>query len=167
MCLTCSPLSILRTKFSIDDGEKLSLSSNMFDYVASLGGIEYYDRPLKGIKEITRVLKKEGRAVIFVPNLMFIGYMWLAWRYGLMPTHGGNNESGKKFYDYNDERFFTYRAWKDMLETGGLRILSVHAYSHIGGTKFANQFFLFLYNTIFHKLIPLHLAYSFIFVCKK
>lgn len=158
---------IVKVKFSVDDGEKLSWRSSQFDYVTSLGGIEYYDNTLKGIKEITRVLKKGGRAVIFVPNLMFIGYIWLAWRYGLMPTHGGTNEKGEKFYDYTDEKFFTYQGWKELLKAGGLKIVSINTYPHIGATKFTNQFFLFLYNTIFYKLIPINLAYSFVFVCKK
>ncbi|MDO8658549.1 MAG: class I SAM-dependent methyltransferase [Candidatus Levybacteria bacterium] len=152
--------------FSVDNGEKLSLKSNFFDYVTCLGGLEYYDSPINGAKEIARVLKKNGKSVIFVPNLMFLGYMWLAFRNGMMPTHGGSYK-GKVVYDYNDEKFYTFQGWKDILEKGGLNIIKSYKYSYIGSTKFANKYILWLYNRFLFRFIPFNLAYSFVFFCKK
>lgn len=152
--------------FSVDDGESLSLKSNYFDYVTCLGGLEYYDNPPNGAKEIARVLKRSGVAILFVPNLMFFGYIWLAFRSGMMPTHGGSS-GNKTFYDYNSEKFYTYQGWKDILEKGGLKIKRSLIYSHIGSTKFAKGPSLWLYNTFFYRFVPFHLGYSFIFVCVK
>lgn len=153
--------------FSVDDGEDLSFKGNQFDYVSCLGGLEYYSNPVKGAAEIARVLKKDGTALIFVPNLMFAGYIWLAFRNGLMPTHGGTGKNGEQVYDYNQEKFYTYQGWKNILEKGGLRIEATSIYSYLGSTRFAPRFLLSLYNILLHKLIPFHLSYSFIFVCKK
>ncbi|OGK30656.1 hypothetical protein A3F29_00205 [Candidatus Roizmanbacteria bacterium RIFCSPHIGHO2_12_FULL_33_9] len=153
--------------FSVDDGEDLSFNSNQFDFISCLGGLEYYDNPTRGASEIARVLKRNGIAVIFVPNLMFAGYIWLALRYGIMPTHGGTDKNGEQIYDYNDEKFYTYQGWREILEKGGLKIASVNVYSYLGSTRFAHPWLLKPYNTFFYKLIPFNLSYSFIFVCTK
>lgn len=154
-------------KFSIDDGEKLNLKSDQFDYVSCLGGLEYYHNSINGASEISRVLKKDGTAVIFVPNLMFAGYVWLALRYGSMPTHGGIGKNGEQIYDYNYEKFYTYQGWRKILEKGGLRIKTASVYSYIGSTRFASPLLLRIYNAFLYRIIPFNLGYSFIFVCTK
>jgi len=158
---------IVAGSFFEERGEKLHFSKNYFDYVVSSGGLEYYDDALKGAKEIARVLKKNGRAAIFVPNLMFLGYVWLAFKNGTMPTHGGSGGSGKLVYDYNSEHFYTYSGWRDILETAGLHIEKSTQYSYIGSTRFVNRFVLWLYNRFFYKLIPFYLSYSFVYICRK
>src|SRR3989304_1492993 len=105
------------------DGENLPFGNNFFDRIICLGGLEYFQDPVKGVIEASRVLKKDGIAVFFVPNLMFLGYVWLAFRHGIMPTHGGSDRSGKKvYYDYNNEKFFTHKGWIDVLEKGNLSL---------------------------------------------
>lgn len=153
--------------FSVDDGESLSLKNDQFDYVSCLGGLEYYQNPIKGVSEITRVLKKKGVAVIFVPNLMFVGYLWLALRQGLMPTHGGTSSSGEHIYDYNYEKFYTYQGWREILEKGGLVIDAVSAYNYLGNTKFTHPLILKIYNLFFYKFVPFNLCYCFIFACHR
>lgn len=159
--------NVVGAGFSVDDGEKLSLKSNYFDYVSCLGGLEYYQSPVNGASEIARVLKKDGTAVIFVPNLMFVGYVWLAFINGSMPTHGGTGKSGEQVYDYNQEKFYTYQGWRSILEKGGLKVISTSIYSYLGNTRFAHPLVLKLYNLFLYRLIPFHLGYSFIFICKK
>lgn len=150
------------------DGENLPFEDNFFDRIICLGGLEYFQDPVKGAREASRVLNRDGIAVFFVPNLMFLGYVWLALRHGIMPTHGGSDSSGKKvFYDYNNEKFFTHKGWIDTLEKGNLKVVKSYPYTYIGNTRFANPLILWLYNKIFYKIIPLNLSYSFAFVCKK
>lgn len=158
---------IVDATFSVDDAEKLSLKSDYFDYVTCLGGVEYFDNPTQGVREIARILKKDGLALIFVPNLMFLGYIWLALRSGAMPTHGGLTKDGKKIYDYSMEKFYTYQGWAETIRNGGLDIISSHRYDYVGSTRYASRFMIILYNSFLHKFIPFHLAYSFIFVCKR
>lgn len=150
------------------DAESLPFKDNFFDRIICLGGLEYFQDPVKGASEASRVLNKDGIAVFFVPNLMFLGYIWLALRSGIMPTHGGSDSSGKKvYYDYNNEKFFTHKGWVDILEKGKLSAIRSYTYTHIGNTRFANPFLLWFYNKILYKIIPFNLSYSFAFVCKK
>ena len=60
-------------------GEELPWDDNSFDYVTCLGSLEHFLDPAKGVKEMARVLKPDGRALILVPNSFFIGhiYIWL------------------------------------------------------------------------------------------
>jgi|GEM_PF-2795613 len=163
-----SAKKIVNAKLEQSDGENLPFKDNFFDRIICLGGLEYFQDPVNGAREASRVLKKDGIVVFFVPNLMFLGYLWLALRHGIMPTHGGSDQSGKKvFYDYNNEKFFTHQGWVDILEKGGLKVTSSHIYEYIGNTRFANPLVLWFYNKIFYRFIPFNLSYSFIFVCKK
>lgn len=153
--------------FTIDDGENLSFKDSYFDFVSCLGGLEYYRNPIKGASEIARVLKKDGTSIIFVPNLMFAGYIWLAFRGGFMPTHGGTNKDGEQIYDYNNEKFYTYQGWRSVLEKGGLKIKAASVYSYIGSTRFAHPLLLHIYNIFLYRIIPFNLGYSYIFICSK
>ena len=129
--------------------------------------MEYFENPANGIQEIARVLKKDGTAIIFVPNLMFIGYIWLALRNGAMPTHGGTNKDGEKIYDYTMEKFYTYQGWLDTIRNGGIDVIGSYRYDYIGSTKYASKLLIALYNAIFYRFVPFYLAYSYFFVCKK
>lgn len=157
---------IVHATFNAADGEHLPYQDNFFDFCTCIGGLEYYQDTLKGVKEIARVLKRNGIAVIFVPNLMFLGYIWLTFRNGFMPTHGGTYNN-KTYYDYNDERFYTYKGWADILKNGGLQIISSSSFNFIGRNAFINPFLLKIFNLFFSKFIPFNLSYSFIIVCKK
>ncbi len=158
---------VKRAKFTVDDAESISLDDNQFDYITCLGGVEYFNNPTAGIKEIKRLLTPQGTAIIFVPNLMFIGYIWLAFWNGSMPSHGGSSAEGKKIYDYSLEKFYTYQGWVDVIEKGKLRVVSSYRFDYIGGTKYASPAVLKLYNLFLHKFVPFYLAYSFVFICKK
>jgi len=53
----------------------LKFKDGYFDYVISLGAVEHHTDLNKCVLEISRVLKKKGKALILVPNLNFI--LWL------------------------------------------------------------------------------------------
>ena len=56
----------------LGDGESLPFPDNSFDYVTNLGSLEHFLNPSKGIQEISRLLKNDGRAAIFVPNSYYL-----------------------------------------------------------------------------------------------
>ena len=55
------------------DGESLPFKSEHFDFVTNIGSLEHFLHPEKGLSEMNRVLKKSGKAGIFVPNSYSLG----------------------------------------------------------------------------------------------
>jgi ubiquinone/menaquinone biosynthesis C-methylase UbiE len=52
--------------------EALPYEDNSFDLVTGLDVVEHLDDDLAGLKEMRRVLRRDGRAVLFVPAFMFL-----------------------------------------------------------------------------------------------
>jgi ubiquinone/menaquinone biosynthesis C-methylase UbiE len=67
-------------KFLVGNAHKLPYKSNYFDVVYCLEMLEHVEDPDKVIREIKRVLKKNGHAIILIPtdNLLFriTWYLW-------------------------------------------------------------------------------------------
>ncbi len=57
-----------RANFLLGDAENLPFKDNVFDAVISAGSIEYWPNPQRGIEEMARVTKKDGRVVILAPR---------------------------------------------------------------------------------------------------
>ena len=55
-------------RFKVADGEHLPFDDNTFEAVVCLGVIEYQDADERTLREIRRVLKPGGRAVLSTPN---------------------------------------------------------------------------------------------------
>lgn len=55
-------------KFVRGDAENLPFKDDTFNASISAGSIEYWPNPLKGIKEMARVTKSDGRIVILAPR---------------------------------------------------------------------------------------------------
>ncbi len=70
-----------RMKFTVGDAQDLPFDSAIFDAVFALEVLEHVFDPIKVLKEISRVMKKDGYAVFLVPsdNFLFqiIWYFWL------------------------------------------------------------------------------------------
>ena len=54
------------------DAEKLPYENDSFDLVTALDVVEHLDDDLAGLKEMRRVLRPDGRALLFVPAFMFL-----------------------------------------------------------------------------------------------
>jgi SAM-dependent methyltransferase len=52
--------------------EALPYDDNSFDLVTGLDVVEHLDDDLAGLKEMRRVLRRDGRSVLFVPAFMFL-----------------------------------------------------------------------------------------------
>lgn len=68
--------------FQVGDAHKLKFKPNEFDAVFSLEVLEHVFDPIIVLKEIKRVLKKNGYAVLLVPaeNTLF-KIVWFLWHY--------------------------------------------------------------------------------------
>ena len=98
----------------VGDIRKLPYSDNYFDFVYTMGTIEHIPHPIDAMKEIYRVLRPGGRAVIGVPNK----YEW----FGKSIILDILADTGFK----EDGRELSY-GWKNLiteLETCGFRILA-------------------------------------------
>jgi SAM-dependent methyltransferase len=54
------------------EAERLPYEDNAFDLVTGLDVVEHLDDDLAGLREMHRVLRREGRALLFVPAFMFL-----------------------------------------------------------------------------------------------
>lgn len=54
------------------EAEHLPYDNNSFDLVTGLDVVEHLDNDLAGLKEMRRVLRREGRILLFVPAFMFL-----------------------------------------------------------------------------------------------
>jgi len=54
------------------EAERLPYEDSSFDLVTGLDVVEHLDDDLAGLKEMRRVLRREGRALLFVPAFMFL-----------------------------------------------------------------------------------------------
>ncbi|MCG2827563.1 MAG: class I SAM-dependent methyltransferase [Thermoplasmatales archaeon] len=61
----------LNINYSVQDAQRLAYNSNYFDFVISIDIIEHVPDSIKMIREINRVLKKNGQALITCPNYNF------------------------------------------------------------------------------------------------
>lgn len=141
----------------VAQAEKLPFKDNTFDYIVCIGSLEHFDSPEKALKEISRVIKPNGRILIRVPNLYFLGHIFMAVRYGIFPSEGGQDFS---------ERFSTKLGWEELITSNKLRVKKVKKYNFIYATEKVNPFIISLWN-LFNPFLPEGLSYCFDYICVK
>lgn len=94
-----------------NDTEKLSFPDNLFDNVVDTFGMEYYLRPERALKEMSRVCKKDGRIL-----LIMIG--------------ASSNANYLKWFQKDKEEpylrefgCFAVRDWETIIKNSGLKVL--------------------------------------------
>ena len=85
-------------------GEKLIFKNQEFDIVLSLGSLEHSYDVNKSLKEIYRVLKRDGHIIIRWRSNKIIG-------------------STLEYFNHNHYRYFTRETWKLMLNKHGFKII--------------------------------------------
>lgn len=66
----CRARGLSRVK--LGEAEKLPYEDNSFDLVTGLDVVEHLDDDVAGLSEMRRVLRPDGRALLFVPAFMFL-----------------------------------------------------------------------------------------------
>ncbi len=100
-------------EFLVGDVRALPIKDDYFDYVVSYGVVEHFKETDKALREIFRVLKPGGTAVISVPGLITLH--WL--------TKTFSKAVGTWGCGY--ERSFTPWGFKKMLENENLKVVDV------------------------------------------
>jgi SAM-dependent methyltransferase len=139
----------------LGSGEQLPFDDDSFEYVTCLGSLEHFTDPLQGAREIARVLRPDGTALVLVPNLFFLGHVWLGLRHGTQPSEGNQQFS---------EMFLTSEGWRDLLERGGLRIRSLHTWNFVHASRKVSPTTMRVWNAL-ARFIPKNASLYFAFEC--
>lgn len=104
----------------ISDGEQIALKAQVADYVTHIGNLEHYQNPELGVREVAKLLKPDGIAVMLLPNGFSIA---------------GNvqhvRRTGQVFDDGQPiQRYNTRQGWQDLLEANGLIVFKTIRYEH-------------------------------------
>jgi SAM-dependent methyltransferase len=132
------------------NGESLPFEGEAFDYAVNLGSLEHFLDPALGVREMARVLRPGGRAVLLLPNSFFLMTIFNVWRRG---------STGRRT-DQEVDRWATRGEWTRLLDENGLRVQSVLKYNYRvrqGPLKYR----------LLRPFIPRDLSYCFLFVCGK
>jgi SAM-dependent methyltransferase len=141
----------------VGDAEHLPFADGSFDLVTCLGSLEHFPSPERGAAEIARVLGQCGRAIIFVPNLFFLGHIWFGLRRGTEPSEGGQAFS---------ETFHSFEGWRSLLESAGLLVERWQAWNSIHASEKVSHTTMRLWNAL-SRFVPQHGAYAFAYLCRK
>lgn len=143
------------------DGEALPFANATFDYVTNLGSLEHFLHPERGIQEIIRVLKPDGRAAILLPNAYYLPDLILkVWLKGYGPNH-----------HQIVERFAAANEWRDYLEQNGLQVQKIYKYNFMlpQNLRDWNWFARHprrLIPPLLGLFIPFNFSFSFLYICK-
>jgi SAM-dependent methyltransferase len=139
-------------KLRVGDAMAQPYKDRSFDIVTCLGSLEHYPDPDRGVAEIRRVMKDGGKALIYVPNLFFLGYIFLTWRSGETPHEAGQNEY---------ERFETRQGWEDLFARHGLKVTAVGKHNAMYATERVPWIVRAIYAAVVEPFVPLNLSYCF------
>jgi SAM-dependent methyltransferase len=142
-------------EFVVGDAQALPFADETFDRVTCLGSLEHFPDPAKGAAELRRVLRPDGRAVVFLPNLFFLGHVYFGLRHGTQPTEGDQGFS---------ELYLTSDGWRDVLGRGGLEVVAVQRWNRIHATARVSRTVVRMWN-VGSRLVPFNGSYGFGFVC--
>ena len=101
----------------------LPFRDGSFDAVYSMGTIEHFRDPETALREIHRVLRPGGRAVVGVPN---------RWDPFLRPLLAAVLQA-LRLYGYGYERSFSRRAFRRMLRAAGFEVVAETAILFVPG----------------------------------
>src|SRR3954453_4314041 len=102
----------------------LPFADDSFDAIYSMGTIEHFDETEQAVREMARVLKPGGRAIIGVPN-----------RHDpFLPPLMATVMEALGLYAYGYEKSYSRRALRDMLQRAGFAVTAETAILFIPGT---------------------------------
>jgi ubiquinone/menaquinone biosynthesis methyltransferase len=129
------------------DALKLPFQDMAFDAAVCGFGLRNLDSLEKGVKEIARVLKPGGKAVVlefFKPTGLFAKLAYTFYIESIMPARGAAISKDKEAYNYlqkSAKNFVTVNEFKTLMENNGFKDVSIEArtmgvvYSVIGVRK--------------------------------
>jgi len=144
------------------NGERLPFRDESFDVITCIGSLEHFSDPLRGAREIQRLLTPDGLACILLPNTYSLfGNILFAARTGDV------FDDGQPIQRYN-----TAQGWKRLLMQAGLSIQRMVKYELFPPrTSRDIRWYLArpkkLLRLLITPLVPLYLANCFVYLCQK
>lgn len=148
-------------KICVADGERIPFKDSSFDNVVSLGSIEHFPKPETGIREIKRVLKSGGKAILLLPNSFYLGDM-------LKVLVKGSPEGQWQI----QERLMSRQEWLRLIEENGLKVERIYGYNKYPelfqeGTLKLKSIKKYIKTFLMRHLCPFNLSWQFVYLCKK
>ncbi len=141
-------------RYEVFDSYRLKLKGNEFDYILCFETLEHVDKPDVFLKELSRVLKKDGEIIITTPNTLWDFVHWTADKLNI---HFGEGP----------HRFIPRSELKRIIRQAGFTIIKEETTVLIPyGPKFLTNFGLFLEKVFRQTLMP-YLGLRRILVCRK
>lgn len=119
----------------LGDGESLNFADNIFDRITIAFGIRNFENMEKGLREMLRVLKPEGRLVVLelsLPENKFMRWLFNLYFLHVLPLIGGSVSGDSAAYKYLPESVLGFpkrREFLSFLSSCGFRKVSHKAFS--------------------------------------
>ncbi len=145
------------------NSQDLPYADNSFDVISNIGSLEHFVDMKTAVREMARVLKPDGRAVILVPNTFsLLINVWIAFR------------KGRTSIDpYQPiQRYAARYEWQDLLQENGLTVEKTIKYERewprtkhdfMNYVRHPKQ----IIRLLLTPFVPLNMAWSFVFICRR
>lgn len=148
-------------KVCVADGEEIPFKDNSFEYLFSLGSVEHFLHPDKGIREAERVLKSNGYAILLLPNSFYFGDI-------LKVLFLGKADPQWQI----QEKLLTKEEWRSLIESNGLTVEKIYGYNKYpeffnDGTFKIKSLRKYIKTFLMKYFCPLNLSWQFVYVCRK
>jgi SAM-dependent methyltransferase len=147
---------------SVADAEQLPYPDSVFHYATNIGSLEHYLHPHRAVREMARVLRPDGLAVILLPNTFgLLGNVFHVWR------------TGDVFDDGQPlQRYGTKTQWYRLLELNGLEVTHTIKHEREFPRTWADLRWYLQRpyrwgRVILTPLIPLNLSSFLVYLCRK
>ena len=147
---------------SVADAEQLPYPNDAFDYLTNIGSLEHYFHPSRAIRDMARVLRPGGVALILLPNTFgLLGNVLYVWR------------RGEVFDDGQPlQRYGTRGQWHRLLEMNGLQVTRTVKYEREWPRTWEDLLWYALRpykmgRALLTPLIPTNLASFLVYLCRK
>lgn len=150
------------SSFVAGSGEGLPFADASFDYVTCIGSLEHFLDMEAGVREMARVLKPGGTAMILVPNT-----------YSLTSNIYNALKHGRSSIDYQPlQRYLARAEWAMLIETNGLTVERTvkqerTAPDNLDDLVWYLRHWRELVRVVAAPLIPTNLATCFVYLCRR
>ncbi|MER3457316.1 MAG: hypothetical protein C4309_00380 [Chloroflexota bacterium] len=149
-----------KSSFAVAAGEHLPFPDVSFDYVTNIGSLEHFADVAAGVREMARILRPNGTALMLVPNLFSLLHnVYEVWRKGHVVDDGQPLQ-----------RYATRRDWEQLLRANGLTVLRTVKYEREWPRSRSDLAWYLrhpkaLVRLMLSPVVPLNLASCFVFLC--